>query len=89
MVAGDWCKLVTILIIEKIIEEDDILMELLMSLVLVGLFFYVVVFGIKKQLKNRKEMRQLQARLRLLDAKMEHLMSRTDELIEVNGSSVN
>lgn len=60
-------------------------MELLMSLVIVGLFFYAV----KKQLKNRKEMRQLQARLRLLDDKMEHLMSRTDELIEVNGSSVN
>lgn len=64
-------------------------MELLMSLVLVGLFFYVVQVAVKKQLKNRKEMRQLQARLRLLDAKMEHLMSRTDELIEVNGSSVN
>lgn len=64
-------------------------MELLMSLIIVGLFFYVVVFGIKKQLKNRKEMRQLQARLRLLDAKMEHLMTRTDELCEVNGSSEN
>ena len=60
-------------------------MELLMSLIIVGLFFYAV----KKQLKNRKEMRQLQARLRLLDAKMEHLMSRTDELCEVNGSSAN
>lgn len=64
-------------------------MELLMSLIIVGLFFYVVQVAVKKQLKNRKEMRQLQARLRLLDAKMEHLMSRTDELIEVNGSSVN
>ena len=59
-------------------------MEVLMSLIIVGLFFYVVQVAVKKQLKNRKEMRQLQARLRLLDAKMEHLMSRTDELIEVN-----
>ena len=63
-------------------------MELLMSLIIVGLFFYVVQVAVKKQLKNRKEMRQLQTRLRLLDAKIEHLMSRTDELIEVNAIDV-
>ena len=63
-------------------------MELLMSLIIVGLFFYVVQVAVKKQLKNRKELRQLQAKLRLLDAKMEHLMSRTDELCEVNAIDV-